>query len=63
MLGGLLLASRVVGGVRRDVKVNRPSLAFPEIWQDGFVFVVFSIGLGVLYFGELALLGYWVKKC
>ena len=62
--GGLLLASGVVGGVRRDVKVNRPSLAFIEIWQDRFVVVVFSIGgFGVWYFGELALLGYWVKKC
>ena len=64
MPGGLLLASRVVGGVRQYGKVNRPSLAFTEIWQDGFVVVVFSIGgLGVYYFGELALLGFWVKKC
>ena len=43
--------------------MDRLSLCFTEIWKDEFAVVVFSVGvLGVLYFGELALLGYWVKK-
>ena len=46
--GGLLKPHGWLGAFGRDGKVYRPSLCFTEIWKDGVVVVVFSVGvLGV----------------